>query len=67
MPTTMPTSVRKAVRPPVFIPRRIVRDYMFAGQVLMKTPDLTEAEIEAVIEMAEQLTKKFVPVDELQS
>ena len=49
------------------IPRRIVRDYMFASQTLMKTNDLNEAEIEAVLKMAEQLTKKFVPVDKYES
>ncbi len=49
------------------IPRRIVRDYMFASQVLMKTNDLTEAEIEAVQEMLEQLTKKFAPVNTYKS
>lgn len=43
----------------MFIPRRIVRDYMFASQVLMKTNDLNADEIEAVQEILVQLSKKF--------
>ena len=49
------------------IPRRIVRDYMFASRILMKTNDLTNAEIKAVREMLEQLTRKFSPGDDYKS
>ncbi len=49
------------------IPRRIVRDYMFASQILIKTNDLTNIEIKAVREMLGQLTKKFAPVDNSKS
>lgn len=47
------------------IPRRIVRDYVFASQSLMRTNDLTDAEIEAVQETLGQLTRKFAPRDTL--
>jgi len=44
------------------IPRRIVRDYMFASQILMQTNDLTDAEQEAAQKILGQLREKFAPV-----
>jgi hypothetical protein len=49
------------------IPRRIVRDYVFASQILMKTNDLTDEEIEAVQTMLGLLRKRFAPVDNYKS